>query len=286
MTEQELQQARREKWRLDGHPLRTLEEAAAFVESVGFCLMYPMRPAMPVPTFIGAWMGCSDRLPGWQHAYADPGAIEATEVMVRLLRQRSAYEANPFDENNAFLVSASLFPYFYALVGERNPKQAPQPGPRSGYSQLACDVYEVIRREGPLSKPRLQEKLGGSLSTAGLDHALNHLWSKLRITRVDYKPAEGGFWDVLFRWAPEQVREGVSLSVGEALSAVLSKYLDCLVAAEQEEVESFLSHFVARSKVREAIHALLAARELSFVHIGNRSMLHVTPPKPVKVEAV
>jgi hypothetical protein len=58
------------------------------------------------------------------------------------------------------------------------------------------------------------------------------------------------------------------------------------VAAEQEEVESFLSHFVARSKVREAIHALLAARELSFVHIGNRSMLHVTPPKPVKVEAV
>ena len=285
MTEQELQQVRREKWCLDGRPIRTLEEAAAFVESVGFCLMYPMRPALPVPTFIGAWMGHADRLPGWQHAYADPRAVEAIEVMVRLLRQRSAFEANPFDENNAFLVSASLFPYFYALVGERNPKHAPQPGPRSGYSQLACDVFEVLRRVGPLSKPRLQEKLGGSLSTAGLDHALNHLWSKLRITRVDYKSTEGGFWDVLFRWAPEQVREGISLSVGEALSAVLSKYLDCLVAAEQEEVETFLSHFVARSKVREAIHALLAAREFSFVHIGNRSLLQIAPPKPVKVNA-
>jgi 23S rRNA pseudouridine2605 synthase len=283
MTDQELQLARREKWRLNGDPIRTLEEASAFIESVGFCLMYPMRPAIPVPTFIGAWTGSADRLPGWQHAYADPRAIEATEVMVRLLRQRFAYEANPFDENNAFLVSASLFPYYYALIGERNPKLAPQPGPRSGYSQLACDVFEVIRREGPLSKPQMQEKLGGSLSTAGLDHALNHLWSKLRITRVDYKPAEGGFWDVLFRWAPEPVKEGISLSVPQALSAVLSKYLDCLVAAEQEEVEAFLSHFVARSKVREAIHALLAAREFSFVHIGHRSMLHVTPPKPVKV---
>ena len=48
--------------------------------------------------------------------------------MVRLLRERTAYEANLFDENNAFLLAASVFPYFYALVGERNPKQSPRGG--------------------------------------------------------------------------------------------------------------------------------------------------------------
>ena len=69
--------------------------------------------------------------------------------MVRLLRNHDAYEANQFEENNAFLVAASIFPYFYALVGERNPKQAPQPKPRSEYSQLACDAFELIRRAGP-----------------------------------------------------------------------------------------------------------------------------------------
>ena len=112
MTEQDLQQLRREKWRLDGKPIRTIEQARAFVEGVGFCLMYPVRPSMPVPTFIGAFVGSDNRLPTWQHAYSDPRAAEATELMVRLLRERSAYEANLFEENNAFLGSGfgvSLF---------------------------------------------------------------------------------------------------------------------------------------------------------------------------------
>jgi hypothetical protein len=234
---------------------------------------------MPVPTFIGAFVGSDDRLPTWQHAYSDPRALEATELMVRLLRERAAYEANLFDENNAFLVAASAFPYFYALVGERNPKLAPKQGPRSAYSPLACDAFELIRRDGPISKTKLQEALGGSVSLAALDKALGELLAKLRITRVDYKATEGSFWDVLYRWAPDAVREGVGLSVQEALSALLSKYLECVVAAEQSELETFFGNFVARSRVKEAVNALLAARELSFVHVSGRSMLQITPVK-------
>ena len=279
MTDQELQQLRREKWLLDGKPIRTIEEARGFVEAVGFCLMYPVRPTMPVPTFIGAFVGSDDRLPTWQHAYSDPRAMAATEVMVRLLREHAAYEANLVEENNAFLLAASVFPYFYALVGERNPKLAPRQGPRSLYSPLACDAFELIRRDGPISKQKLQEALGGSVSLAALDKALGELSSKLRITRVDYKAGEGSFWDVLYRWAPDAVREGVGLSVQQALSALLSKYLDCVVAAEPAELETFFGNFVARSRVKEAVNALLAARELSFIHVSGRSMLHITPEK-------
>ena len=175
MTESDLQQLRREKWRLDGKPIRTIEEARAFIEAVGFCLMYPVRPTMPVPTFIGAFVGSDNRLPTWQHAYSDPRALAATDLMVRLLRERTAYEANLFEENNAFLVAASAFPYFYALVGERNPKLAPKQGPRSPYSPLACDAFELIHRDGPISKQKLQEALGGSVSLAALDKALGEL---------------------------------------------------------------------------------------------------------------
>ena len=56
MTDLELQQLRREKWRLDGKAIRTIEAARAFLEDVGFCLMYPSRPALLVPTFIGAFV--------------------------------------------------------------------------------------------------------------------------------------------------------------------------------------------------------------------------------------
>jgi len=75
------------------------------------------------------------------------------------------------------------------------------------------------------------------------------------------------------------VREGIGLSVGEALSALLSKYLDCVVAVDQQEIEAFFGNFVPRSRVKEAVNALLNARELTFTHIGNRSLLQITPPK-------
>jgi hypothetical protein len=200
-------------------------------------------------------------------------------MMVRLLRERAAYEANRFDENNAFLIAPSIFPYFYALVGERNPKQPPRPKPHSDYSQLACDAFELIRRDGPISKQKMRDVLGGSISFVALDHALGELWSRLRITRVDYNPTEGAFWDVLYRWSPDAVRAGVNLSVGESLSALITKYLDCVVAADQQELESFFGNFVSRSRVKEAANALLAARELSFVRVGNLSLMQITPAK-------
>jgi 23S rRNA pseudouridine2605 synthase len=279
MTDSELQLARAQKWRLEGRAVRTLEDAREFIESVGFCLMYPLRPPVLLPTFIGAFVGSNDHLPTVQHAFSDPRAQEATELMVRLLRERTAYEANLFDENNNFLVAGSVFPYFYALVGERNPKQAPKAGARSEYSQLAVDAFEVIRKKGPISKQKLREEAGGDLSLAALDRGLAELWSKLRITRVDYSPAEGASWDELFRWSPDVVREGMNLSVASALSALISKYLDSVVGAEPAEVELFFSKLVPRSRVKEAINALLAARELSFVHVGSRSLIQITPPR-------
>ena len=275
MFEQQLQELRREKWRLNGRPVRTLDEAREFIDSVGFCLLYPQRPAALVPTFVGAYAGSDEKLPTVQMAFANPSAREAKELMVRLLREKAAYEANVFPDNN-FIVSASAFPYFYGLVGDRNPRQAPKAGARSGYSPLAVDTFPIIQKEGPISKNRLRELLGGDISEAALDRALDELWAKLRITRVDYKHDEGVFWDVLFRWSPDAVKEGMHVSVAESLTALVSKYLDCVLAAQQEEVEQFFSNLIGRARVREAINALQAARELSFVHVGGRVMLQVT----------
>jgi len=270
---------RRERWRQAGNPVRTLEDAQSFIESVGLCLMFPQRNLPPIPNFIAAFVGTESGLPDWQHAFADPRAADATGLMVRLLRERAAFEANYLDENNPFLIAASVFPYFYALVGERNPKQAPKPGARSPYSQLSCDVFAVIHREGPISKQKLLEKIGAGLSAAVLDKGLAELWSKLRVTRVDYQQNEGSVWDVLYRWAPEPVHEGIQLSVPEALSALLSKYLDSVIAIEQTELETFFGRFVARSKVRDAVNALLSARELGFTQVANRSLLQIAPAR-------
>ena len=276
MTDLELIELRREKWHVSGKPVRTLDDARSFIESVGFCLMLPLPKPVLVPTFIGAWSGSEEKLPKQRQAFTEPRVKDATELMVRMLRDKSAYDANLFDENNAFLLSAAVFPYFYALIGERNPRQAPKAAPRSPYSQLACDAYQIIHRKGPISKQHLLEDLGKGISVPALDRALGELFSKLRIARVDYDERKGASWDVLQRWAPDAVAEGVNTSLNSALSALLSKYLDCVIAADMAELESFFGNFVARSKIREAVNGLLAARELSFIPVGHRSLIQIT----------
>jgi 23S rRNA pseudouridine2605 synthase len=196
--------------------------------------------------------------------------------MVRLLREKSAFEMNLFGETG-FLVSAQLFPYVYGLVGDRNPRQQLAPGKPSDYSPLARDAFEAIRDRGRLTKKQLREILGGALSPAALDRALGELWSRLRITRVEYTPGGGAAWDALYRWAPEQVRDGIDVSVPEALSVLISQFLAAAIAAELAEVEDFFSCFGPRSRVRDAVNAMLSAREFSFTPVGKKTMLQIAP---------
>src|SRR5579864_6383367 len=276
MTELELQQQRRAKWLRNGEGVRTLEQASEWMRAVGMCLIFPVKPAAMAPIFMAAYSGSDERLPEEHLAFSDARAREARELVVRMLRQRIAYEARMFGEAN-LLLSAESFPYFFALVGDRNPTQTLK---KEKSSQLVQDTYAMLEREGPISKKKLGQKLG-AISEAALDRALGELWSKLRIMRVDYRAGEGAYWDVLQRWAPEAVKEGTNLSLAQGLSALISKYLDAVVAAEQSEIENFFSAMAPRSRVREAVHALLAAREFSFVSVGKKTMIEITPePQP------
>src|SRR5258708_32261565 len=110
MTDQELIDLRREKWHVNGSAVHTLDDARSFIEAVGFCLLLPLETPLLVPTFVGAWSGTDENLPRLRQAFSNPRAQEAPALMVRLLRDKSAYEANLFDADNAFLFYVSAFP--------------------------------------------------------------------------------------------------------------------------------------------------------------------------------
>lgn len=278
MTEQELEQQRAANWHTGGAAIQTVEEARKFIEAAGFCLMYPERTLPLVPSFMAAYVGSAEGLPNAKHAFADPRAQQATDLFVRLLRERSAFEMNlPGDAT--LIVSAALFPFLYALAGDRTPKAPPRTKAQgAAVSELAARIFSALQEHGPLNKGQLQERVGREPSFMAMDRALGELWSILKITRVDYTPGEGAAWDVLYRWAPQAVKDGIQISQPEAISALVSKYLETVVAAEQEDVEQFFSLLTSRSKVREAVNALLQARELSFVTIGTKTLIRMTPP--------
>ena len=273
MTELELDHLRREKWRLDGDPVRTIEEARAFMDSVGFCLIYPTRPMPVLPTFVGACIGNDKNLPGRKQSSADPHAREAEGFVTRLISCKTVYEAQI--HGDTLLLSPSLFPYFYALASDRKPRQPIQSRDRGKGSPLSEDLFRELEKGGPLNRRQLQEQLGGALSEFGLDRALHELSAALKITRTGHNPETGDMWDVYYRWAPDLVNEGVRTSDAEALSALISKYLDCAIAATQDEVEGFFSPITSRARVAEVVRALLAAREFVYTPSETRTLITV-----------
>jgi hypothetical protein len=277
MFREDLQQHRAQKWRSDGqNPVRTLDDAKAFIDSVGFCLIYATRPPITIPTFIGATMGTEENLPTASKAAFDPRSREASELVVRLLDQQLAYEV-PFGELGSLLVSPAEFPYFYALLGERNPKTIPSEGVR-GEKALVAHTFRLLAKQ-PMTEQEMLDAHGKGISEAALSRALHELWAKLRIVRVKLldRSSESPLWDVLHRVARPLVNRGAHLSQAEALSALIGRYLETVVAAEQREIEEFFGHIATRSKALDVVRALTAAREVEPVKIGHSSMLRLVP---------
>src|SRR4051812_22246363 len=94
--QQELENLRHAKWRIHAaakeRPLRTLDDAREFLNSVGFCLMYPVKPALVAPTFIGAYLSTKDNLPSPAQALLDARAKEAESLSLRLQHEKAAFE--------------------------------------------------------------------------------------------------------------------------------------------------------------------------------------------------
>jgi hypothetical protein len=272
MTEQELEQLRRDKWRTNGMPLHTLEDAHAFIDSVGICVMFPLKPAVLLPSFLAAVIGEDRGMPTQKQAFADPRAQRAVEFAKRLVAQKLAFESNIFPENT-LLLSPRVFPYFYVLAGERAAGLN-----RQQLSQLASLSWKILEQDGAQTREMLREKLGTELSITAIERALGELWMRLRVLPLERDGRQE--WETLERWAPDVVEEGARQPMAVALSAMISQYLEAVVAAEPREIEEFFSHFTAKSKVKESENALLAAREFEFVNVGHRSLLHMTMEAP------
>ena len=282
MTELELQHLRREKWHVDGEPIRTLEEAREFVDSVGMSLLYPVRPMPLLPTFLGAVAGSERNLPERRNAVNDPRAHQAEELLARMVHDKFVFESH--FGNEILLLSPTVFPYYYALASDRNPRQPIRSRARGKGSPLAEHAFRKLEEKGPLTQKHLQDLLGGALSAAAVERALHELWTAMKITRTDHDSKNGDAWDVYYRWAPREVEEGVRTSDAEALSALISTYLDAVVAATQEEVENFFSSIASRARVAEVVRALLAAREFVYTPSETRTLITVAHT-PSRAEA-
>ncbi len=274
MTIEQLQAARAERWRQVGNPVLTLEDAAQWIGSTGICLFLPRRAqlSVPAPSFVEAFRGRSSSTLGLAEIR------ESFSLAIRLISSGAAVPLNllgTISEQPDFLVSPEVLPYIFSLRGDRNWKR----GPGNKSSQLAADIWKLLKRENPLTLLELQDKLGRGVSEAAVHRALTELWTTLYVTPVYVEHAPVA-WTLFESRYQSAMQAGSGMGQSVAISAMISLYLDSVIAATPEEIETFLSPLAPRSRIREVARGLLAMRQLSTMPVGPQSLLFITGGLP------
>jgi 23S rRNA pseudouridine2605 synthase len=282
LNQQQLQIARAALWRqtagTDPGPVATFDDAAAWLDEIGLCLFLP-RPAQlpaPAPSFAEACLGAPSAAP-------PPDALaQANALATRLLFAGRAIPLNllgTFSEQPDFLVTPELLPWVAAIRGDRQWKSAPA----GRTAPIVVRTWAALDQHGPLTAVEIRELLGRELTEAAVLRALVELWTTLRAAPA-YAEGEPTRWSLLKNRYARQLTTAANTALPTALSALLSVYLRSAVAATAEEAEIFLSPLTARSRIREVLHMMTAARQFGTLSLGSHTLLFVegslpeTPP--------
>lgn len=273
MNADQLKAERATRWRQNANPLLTADDAQEWLASTGLCLLLPRRQFLaPAPSFVEACSGAPTELPTRE-------AIEnAMGLVHRLAEQNTILPLNLFGtltEQPDFLAAREVFPYIYSLVGTRDWKTAPS----TKSSPLIIEIWKLLQEEGSLTAVELQNTLGREITEAAVLRSLIEMWSSLRVIPV-YESKESTRWELIQHRFKDALTAAGRLSQTAALSALVSLYLESVLAASTEEIETFLSPLTSRSRVREAVNGLTATRQLDLVPVGSQAMLYISGSLP------
>jgi hypothetical protein len=279
LTSEQLEVARAERMRQNGHGTLTLEDACTWLEETGLCLFLPKRQFATslAPSFVEA-------VAGQRNATPDPKQIAlAEELLVRLELQGTAVRLNLLGqpgEQPDYVVAAWVLPYVYALRGDRDWRRTPQLTGSRAVSPLAIQLYKRLEANGDATVSELRQALGQGVSDVGVLRGITELWQQLRIIPVVSAPGKAAKWQLLRMRYQKAIAEGASTSQVTAISVLASIFLQAVIAASMEEVEMFLSPLTARSKIREVLRGLVATRQVHTLTLGHSPHFYVAGTLP------
>jgi len=282
---EQLAAARSERWHQGGDPLLTLEAVREWVNELGIVLFAPRAHQLPTPapSLVEATLG---------NAVSAPTALEseaARDLVARMVAEGSALPLNllggPGDAPD-FVVSAQAFSYVFTLRGDKNWKQPPTTSGSVKVSPLALKVYEALAAGNALTAGELAAELGREVTENAIARALGELWMQLRVIPLLQQDGGATMWELTSRRFTKQIKAGANAGQPTALSAGISFYLAQAYAATEEEIETFLSPLAPRSKVRDVLHGLTAARQLEDAVLEGKTLMYIPGGLPEFPEVV
>jgi hypothetical protein len=260
--------------------LRTVEDARAFVDEVGFCHFWPIK-GVETPNLFHAIAGRVRPVPmehddpdigkcwGWK----DQSLDKKWWYYGKLLRRR------------ATLVSLEMLPYFYALSENY--------GSLDDYLQEYEDgrmtaeakaVYEAILENGPLDTVRLRREARMSAESAKsrFERALVELQVGLKVLPIGV--AEAGAWRYAFVYEivqqhfPDLPAQARPIGRAEARRALVLRYLDDVVAVDRKMVAKVF-HVLrwTPTELNRTIAVLLEEGAIQEVQVKGVKQLQLVP---------
>jgi 23S rRNA pseudouridine2605 synthase len=288
LTAEQLEAARAERMRQNGHGAITIEDVRTWIEETGLCIFLPRsaqagQSAQPgstaptaTPTFVEAVAGQRTTEPTLELIST------AESLLVRLEAEGVAVRLNlagqPGDQPD-YVVAGWVLPYIYALRGDRDWRRSPQLTGSRQVSQLAVLAAKQLDSAN-MTAAQIRDALGREVTETAVLRALHELWKQLRIIPVVPEVGVPALWQPLRQRFQKAIAEGASTSQVTAISVLASIYLQAVIAASMEDVEMFLSPLTSRSKIREVVRGLAATRQVHTTTMGHSPMFYVAGTLP------
>lgn len=221
-------------FRTPGRQVRTLEEAARFVDENGLSFAFSAKNS-ELPCLWHAACGCRDpQMP--LHTHRDPHLGLVWNAKDVLPMEKRIYYGKALRKRPT-MISLELFPFFYAMKGYgSDPFRALS---RGVLSPTAYRIAKALENSPPQPTRDLRTAVG--CSSPGkrytFDKAVAELQERLLIVKIAEEHEPFSFiWGRLDRWLSDQVRTAQSLSPAEGWFAVLNKYFSRVIAAQPGQV--------------------------------------------------
>jgi hypothetical protein len=241
--------------------LRTVDEARAFVDEVGFCHFWPIKGIETTNLF----HAIAGRVRPVPMAHDDPDISKCWGWKDQSLDKRWWYYGKLL-RRRATMVSLDLLPTFYALSENYGDLRDYLEEYRAGtMTAEAKGIYEALLEHGPLDTVRLRReaRMSAEATKARFERGLVELQVGLKVLPVGV--AEAGAWryafvyDILQRHFPDLPAQARSIKRGEARCALVRRYLDSVVFAHRSMVGKVFH--VLRWTARELERAIAALIE-------------------------
>ena len=214
---------------------------------------------------------------------------QARSLLARMIAEGAAVPLNLLGTTGEvpdFIVSTAVFQHVFTLRGDKAWKQPPSTSGTLKVSPLSLATYTLLAERVTMSAYDLATQLGKEVTEVAVLRSLNELWSRLRVLPVPQNDGSPTLWELTSARFTKQIKAGANAGQPTALSALTTLYLGQALVATEDEIEVFLSPVAARSRIRDVVHALMAARELDTFVIDGKTLLHVSGDAPQALPGV